>query len=171
MLRRARLSALSCVIATCALGLSAASAEAIAFSQVTTPAGTIYPLVSAAGEITIAGTVSPGTSEVDLRCYRGPGASYAVIEDNVPVASQAFSVEVPRDSFEQDELCRLRAVPVGNTESLPPSEETAFRGPLVAPSGFEFSPTVARARSARSPVTPSSARPSTAGWKPTWSAP
>lgn len=140
MLRRARLTALSSLIAICALGLVAASAEAIASSRVTTPAGTIYPLVSEGSDITIAGTVSPGTSQVDLRCYH-TGTEYAVIDENVPVISEAFTAEVPRFKFDEDELCRLRAVPHGNTESLPPGEETEFRGPLVAPSQFEFSPT------------------------------
>ena len=131
----------------CALALSTASASALVDeSQITTPAGTTYPLsnsnIAEAGTpITISGTAN--FAEVDVRCYYAAGggsSTYFALAEPVAVVAGSFSVAVPRIDFGADEpeLCRLRAVPVGANPSLPPGEEGSFAGPLVAPSNFSF---------------------------------
>jgi hypothetical protein len=125
-----------------AVGVTATSAQAIIVSsQITTPAGTIYPLYNTTVEspaIAVAGTAS-GTAEVDIRCYYGAGAkSFYTLEAGVEVLGGAFSTTVQRSTFEEPEVCRMRAVPTGTEPSLPPGQETEFKGPLVAPGYFSF---------------------------------
>ncbi len=135
-------------IAVGALAISAVSAQAIVpinSSQITTPAGTTYLLTDEAAEgpdVTIAGTSN--MSEVDIRCYYSSQTNgYTPLAEKVEVSGGAFSVSVPRKQFEARndyELCRLRAVPVGSSDSLSPGTQGFFQGPLVLPSNFAAEP-------------------------------
>lgn len=107
-------------------------------SKITLPTGTIYPLQdrsSPGPAITVSGTAS--FPEAAIRCYSGSaGSSFVTLAAKVAVSGGAFTTSIARSELQTAELCRLRAVPVGEEGANPPAEEGAFRGPLVAQSVF-----------------------------------
>ncbi len=131
---RSRAKALLIAVALLSAALPVASAAAVENSQITTPAGPLVPHVEKGTMLTIAGTSS--ATAVDIRCYYGTTAgSSTLLASDVPVVSNAFSVEVETPNL-PNELCQLRAVPHGDSVALPPGEKEPFEGPTIAASSF-----------------------------------
>jgi hypothetical protein len=139
---RSRAKMLIFLVAIALIALPVASASAIVeTSQITAPAGPIYPLddstlAEGGARITVAGTAS-GIANVDIRCYFGSGTKsteYKTLATDVPVSSEKFTTEVERSALEESPLCVLRAVPHG---TLPAGSDEAFAGQTVAPTFFE----------------------------------
>jgi hypothetical protein len=125
-----------------AMGAGSAAAIIPASSDITTPAG---PLVlfrdfQAEGPAIVVSGTAASIAEVDIRCYHEAAASY-LLASNVTVSEEAFSATVALSGFPRGAAdCRLRAVPTGTAPTLPPGEETEFRGPIVAPSTLIVEP-------------------------------
>jgi hypothetical protein len=134
MSSRARSLLLCAAASLCSLAL-AAPASASPSSQITTPAGTAFPLVEGIGTLTVAG--SSDLPEVELRCYFGTAAnSYLTLERNLAVTNGSFSVAASLAGVLLAAPCQLRAVPVGESVPLPPGETEPYEGPLLVASSF-----------------------------------
>ncbi len=111
-------------------------------SQITSPSGTIYPLQDSStdgSEITVAGTAN--FSEATIRCYyQAAGSGYRTLVAKTTVKEGSFSAAFTRGQLSDVALCRLRAVPVTETNPNPPAAEGPFKGPLVVQSFFESGP-------------------------------
>ncbi len=122
------------VVIALVLPISSASAL-VPYSEITTPSGTTYPFidttVESGGTITIAGNTD--LTEVEIRCYYGPGKSeYLGVTGPISVSGGTFSTTVPVNNLPK-ERCVLRAVPKEYEEAGEPSN---FAGPTVVASTF-----------------------------------
>ncbi len=146
MISRTR-HALVLLVALLALGVSAASAQAIipVETSITTPAGTtaiLRDLQSEGPAFTVSGEAI-GVSEVDIRCYYGDTKEdYYELAAGLEVTDGKFSAAVPVKGFGVvPHDCRLRAVPSTSEEILQPAENDEYSGPLITPAAFEVEPT------------------------------
>jgi hypothetical protein len=130
------------VLTALALVLPIASASALVpYSEITTPSGTTFPFVDSTiesgGTITIAGNAD--LTEVEIRCYYGPGISeYGEVtpyKEPIAVSGGTFSTIVEANKLYKGR-CVLRAVPVEYKEAGEPS---SFSGPTIVPSSFSLS--------------------------------
>jgi hypothetical protein len=101
------------------------------YTRITTPSSPHAVLVDGtAPQLTVAGTTSPGISQVDVYCTRGLDSSAArqLIAADVAVTAGSFTVTTALpDLGDAGPVCRLQAVPQG--VSPEPGLTTAFTGP------------------------------------------
>lgn len=132
-------AALIAILAVAALGLTLpGTAAAVApVTQITAPATGSFLLAEEGRMLKVKGTAAAGVTEVDIRCYYWP-TEYNILRFKLPVASEAFEVEIPTTSISAD-ACQLRAIPSGlEPKELGPGQESEnaqkYSGPLLATS-------------------------------------
>jgi hypothetical protein len=135
------IGAFAITVAFAALGVVPAIAQAtVTSSQINTwtssesgtPANSTY-LISYDNQsttLTVSGTATGGSGNVDVVCYFGSGASLsdAVLKTNVQVVDGAFTASGSMRSI-AGHACRLRAIPTGDESS---DDESLFAGPQIA---------------------------------------
>jgi hypothetical protein len=101
-------------------------------SQVTTPSDPSFPEFNhdSPNTLTVAGTTSGGSGNVDIRCYTASDSK--LISSGVPVVAGGFNIDLPMAGVVSalgypHPYCVLRAVPAGTT----PADPSAFQGPHI----------------------------------------
>jgi hypothetical protein len=116
------------------LAFASAANAAITSSQITSPASPSYGIYDAEAPNTIAvsGTTSggnPATDKVNLDCFYGSAPEDKVLAEEVSLNPDgSFSVPAANLKKIDDQVCRLRAVPIGVT----PADLSPFSGPVMA---------------------------------------
>jgi hypothetical protein len=114
------------------LVLTGSALAAPTASQVTTPSGPSFPdyNFNNPNTLTVAGTTSGGSGNVDIRCYTASDSK--LISSGVPVAAGSFSIDLAMANVVNAlgypyPYCALRAVPTGTT----PADPGPFQGPHI----------------------------------------
>ena len=122
------------------LVLAGSAMAAPTASQVTTPSDPSFPDANynSPNTLTVAGTTSGGSGNVDIRCYTASGSN--PISSDVPVVAGSFSIDVPMQGVLNalgypHPYCVLRAVPTGTM----PADPNRFQGPHIGPGGVKTS--------------------------------
>lgn len=121
------------------LAMPAMASAAITSSNITSPVGPWYALdhneVSPDPTVTITGTTNstaPGTDTVDLECTYDRTQSTTLASGVTLTASGEFSAVVPFDSFPDDQVCYIRAIPPGWANNGEEGAQGDFSGPLAS---------------------------------------
>lgn len=115
------------------LAIPAAADAAVTSTQITDPAGMVFPFVDVgqSGDVlTVSGNATAGNGDsVDIRCYSSPDTNtYSNLVINVPVVGGRFSASNVGVDGAAGTYCHLVAVPAGTA----PSSLDAFAGPTIA---------------------------------------